>query len=138
MSVIGEFTVPASALAMHRTLTASRGTTVEIERVVAHQRGTLTPNVWIRGGDREQFETAIDEAPSLVGDAPRRLRGRDALPGGVAPGRRVRRTGLPRDGRDHPRGDGPGRMWELRLRFDDHQEVSTVNEYWGSTASRSR
>lgn len=42
-SVIGAFTVPASALAMHRTRTATPGMTVEIERVVAHESGTLTP-----------------------------------------------------------------------------------------------
>lgn len=51
-SVIGESTVPASALAMHRTLTATPGMTVEIERVVGHQSGTLTPYFWVRGGPR--------------------------------------------------------------------------------------
>jgi hypothetical protein len=65
MSIIVEFTVPSRALAMHRTLEAAPETIVEIERVVAHPNGRLTPYFWIRGGDREAFERTIDTDPSV-------------------------------------------------------------------------
>lgn len=52
MSVIGTFTIPASPPAMQQTLTCVPELTVEIERVVAHPRGTLTPYFWTRGAAR--------------------------------------------------------------------------------------
>ena len=65
MSVIGEFTVPVTAVAMHRTLTTAPAVAVELERVVARESGTLTPYFWVRGGDSERFKTAIAEDPSV-------------------------------------------------------------------------
>ena len=55
-SVIVEFTVPASALTMQETLAVSPEMIVEIERVVAHERGTLMPYFWVRGGDMERLK----------------------------------------------------------------------------------
>lgn len=34
---------------MQETLAATPGMTVEIERIVAHQRGTFMPYFWVRG-----------------------------------------------------------------------------------------
>lgn len=130
MSVIGEFTVPADALAMHQTLTATPGMTVEIERVVAHQSGALTPYFWIRGGDMERFETAIHDDPS-VSKATRLDTHEDGTlyraewpPDVESVGHAYLQTGatiLEAIGRnDH---------WKLRLRFDSREDVSTFNEY---------
>lgn len=66
MSVIGEFTVPASALAMQQTLAEVPEMSVVIERVVAHESGTLTPYFWVRGGDMERFRSALTEDPSVL------------------------------------------------------------------------
>ncbi|WP_225335558.1 helix-turn-helix domain-containing protein [Halomicrobium urmianum] len=130
MSVIGEFAVPASAVAMHRTLAAAPEMTVEIERVVAHEGGTLTPYFWIRGGDADAFEAAIREDPS-VSDATRL----DVHEGGTlyrakwppdveSVGHAYLQTGatiLEATGRDDE--------WELRLRFDTHRDVAEFREY---------
>lgn len=130
MSVIGEFTVPASTLAMRETLAAAPDTTVEIERVVAHQSGTLTPYFWVRGGDRDRFETAISEDPSLsettrLDDHENGTLYRAKWPPDVeSVGQAYLQTGaiiLEATGRDEE--------WELRLRFDTHEDVSAFDEY---------
>lgn len=130
MSILGEFTVPASALAMHETRTATPGTTVEIERVVAHQCGTHTPYFWVRGGDMEQFETAITNDPSAA--AAERI---DVYEDGT-----LYRATWPPDvesvGAAYLQTDatileatGRDQWWELRLRFDTHDDVSAFYEY---------
>lgn len=130
MSVIGEFTVPASALAMHQTLTATPEMTVEIERVVAHQSGTLTPYFWVRGGDRERFETAITDDPSVS----------EAIRLDVHDNATLYRAEWPPDvesvghaylqtGATILEATGRHEEWELRLRFDTHQDVSAFYEY---------
>lgn len=130
MSVIGEFTVPASALAMHRTLAAAPGTTVEIERVVAHESGTLTPYFWIRGGDLEAFETAIADDPTVSEVS--RL---DVHEEGT-----LYRAEWPRDvesighaylqtGATILEATGRNEAWELRMRFDTREDVSAFNDY---------
>lgn len=130
MSVIGEFSVPADALAMRETLATTPEMTVEIERVVAHPSGTLTPYFWIRGGDEERFETAIQADPT-VSEATRL----DEYSDGTlyraewpqedqSIGQAYLKTGatiLEATGRDGE--------WELRLRFDDHEEVSRFSEH---------
>lgn len=130
MSVIGEFTVPASAVAMQQTLAAAPAMTVELERVVAHESGTLTPYFWIRGGDRKQFETAIADDPSV--DEATRLDTHDTgtlyraewPPEVESVGAAYLQTGatiLEATGRHEE--------WEFRLRFDSHQEVSAFYDY---------
>lgn len=130
MSVIGEFTVPASALAMHQTLGATPEMTVEIERVVAHQSGTLTPYFWVRGGDREQFDAVIAEDPSVtdvtrIDDLEDGALYRATWPPDVhSIGQAYLQTGatiLEATGRHE--------KWELRLRFDSHADVSAFHEY---------
>lgn len=130
MSVIGEFAVPASALAMSETLAATPEMTIEIERVVAHERGTLTPYFWVRGGDIDRFEAALNEDPSV-----RDFRRIDTLEDGTlykaewppdveSVGQAYLETGaiiLEATGRDHD--------WRLRLRFDTRDDVSTFYEY---------
>jgi hypothetical protein len=130
MSVIGEFSVPASALTMHGTLAAAPETVVEIERVVAHRSGTLTPYFWTRGGDRAAFEEGLADDPSVLETT--RL---DALEGGT-----LYRAAWPADiesiGQAYLRtgatileATGSAETWELRLRFDDHEHVSTFHDY---------
>ena len=130
MSVIGEFTVPASKVAMQETLGATPGMTVEIERVVAHQSGTITPYFWVRGGDVDRFEEAIADDPSVseatrLDDHENGTLYRATWPPDVeSVGQAYLQTGaviLEATGRDDE--------WELRLRFDSHEEVSTFYEY---------
>lgn len=126
MSVIGEFSVPATALAMQQSLAAEPEMTIEIERVVAHDSGTLTPYFWIRGGDRDRFETAIRDDPSVLAatrldDHEKGTLYRAEWPSDVESiGHAYLQTGatvLEASGRNE--------RWELRLRFDDQEAVST-------------
>lgn len=130
MSVIGEFVVPASALAMQRTLDATPEMTIEIERVVAHESGTLTPYFWVRGGDMERFETAIGNDPSV--SESERI---DILEDGT-----LYRADWPQNvesvgqaylqtGATILEAMGRNQEWELRMRFDDHADVSAFYEY---------
>ncbi len=130
MSVIGEFTVPASKVAMQQTLRATPEMTVEIERVVAHQSGTLTPYFWIRGGDMERFKTAIADDPSVSEATRLDIHGNGTLyraewsPDVESVGQAYLQTGaiiLEATGRHDE--------WELRLRFDTHEDVSTFYGY---------
>ena len=130
MSVIGEFTVPACALAMQETLAAVPEMTVEIERVVAHQTGTLTPYFWVHGGDVEAFETAITDDRSVfetvrIDDYAEGTLYRAEWPQDVhSVGAAYLQTGatvLEATGRDQ--------QWKLRLRFDTREDVSVFYEY---------
>lgn len=130
MSVIGEFTVPTNQVAMQQTLRATPEMTVEIERVVAHQSGTLTPYFWVRGGDMERFETVIADDPSVF-DATRldvhengTLYRAEWPPDVESVGQAYLQTGaiiLEATGRHDE--------WELRLRFDTHEDVSAFYRY---------
>lgn len=130
MSVIGEFSVPASAVAMQRTLAAIPEMTVELERVVAHRSECLVPYMWVRGGDKERFRSAIEADPSV----------REATPLDVHDGETLYRTEWSPDvesachaylqaGATLLEAKGSNRRWELRLRFDSHQDVSTFHAY---------
>lgn len=130
MSVIGEFTVPATAVAMHETLAATPGITIEIERVVAHRSGTLTPYFWVSGAERQTFEAALREDPS-VSEATRLDVLDDATlyraewpPDVESIGQAYVRTGatiLEATGRHEE--------WQFRLRFDAREDVSALAEY---------
>lgn len=130
MSVIGEITVPTSEVAMHETLSTTPEMTVEIERVVAHQSGTLTPYFWIRGGNLERFDEAIESDPSV--SDPTRL---DELEAGT-----LYRATWPPDvesvghaylqtGATILEATGRNKQWTFRLRFDTHDDFSAFAEY---------
>ena len=130
MSVIGEVTVPASELAMKETLRSVPQMTVEIERVVAYQSGTLTPYFWVRGADAGRFETAISDDPSVSAATRLDVHENGTLyraewpPDVESIGQAYLQTGaiiLEATGRD--------RKWELRLRFDTHDDASAFYEY---------
>lgn len=61
MSTIAELTVPAREFALQDTLAAVPNVEFEVERVVAHGEGRLMPFVWVRTGDFEAFEAALDD-----------------------------------------------------------------------------
>lgn len=65
MSIIAEFTVPAEQFALYQTLCQSTDMIVEVERVVTHGPDRIMPYFWTSGGDRETFETAARNDPSI-------------------------------------------------------------------------
>ena len=130
MSVIGEFTVPASALAMQQALAEVPEITVEVERVVAHESGTLTPYFWVRGGDMERFKSALEDDPSVM-EATRidmledETLYRAVWPAGVeSVGQAYLEAGA-----TVLEASGRNQRWELRLRFDNQGNLSSFHEY---------
>lgn len=130
MSVIGEFTVPASALAMEDTLATTPGMTVEIERVVAHPSGTLTPYFWVRGGEMDAFRTALADDDSVSEATRLDSYGEGSLYRAKWP-QDVESVGAAylQTGATILEATGRHQEWELRLRFDTHGAVSEFSEY---------
>lgn len=58
MSVLAEFTIPASEFVLADTLTTAPGMRIEIKRVVGG-KAFVTPYFWAAGGDFETFEQAL-------------------------------------------------------------------------------
>lgn len=130
MSVIGKFTVPASALAMQQALAEVPEMSVVIERVVAHESGTLTPYFWVRGGDMERFKSALKDDPSVS----------EATRIDVLEDETLYRAVWPTDvesvgqayleaGATILEASGRNQRWELRLRFDNQKNLSAFHEY---------
>ncbi|ADJ13835.1 bacterio-opsin activator domain-containing protein [Halalkalicoccus jeotgali] len=65
MSIIAEFTVPTEQFALYDTLCHVPGMVVEVERVVTHGPNQIMPYFWTAGGDREAFEAAARDDPSV-------------------------------------------------------------------------
>jgi hypothetical protein len=65
MSLVAEFTVPAEEFALYETLREVRESTVEVERVVAHEAGWIVPYFWVSGGEYAAFEPAAADDPSI-------------------------------------------------------------------------
>lgn len=65
MSTIAEFSIPAADFALGATLAGGPDAAIEIERVVAHGEGRLTPFVWVRAGDFDAFEDALADDSSV-------------------------------------------------------------------------
>lgn len=58
MSVLAEFTVPASEFVLAETLTVAPDMRIEIKRVIGG-KATVTPYFWAAGGDFARFEGAL-------------------------------------------------------------------------------
>lgn len=129
-TVILEASVPATALAMEETLTKTPEVTLEIERVVAHESGALTPYFWVRGGDLDTFESVIEEDPTVA-----EVTRLDIHDGGTL----YRATWPPETksvaqaylnaGAVILEAVGQNDEWELRLRFDTYSQVSEFRDY---------
>ena len=65
MVVIVNGSIPASEFALHHVLTSCSDVEIEVERVVKSGEKAVIPLVWERGGDREAFEAALDDDPTV-------------------------------------------------------------------------
>lgn len=130
MSVITEFTVPAEQFALYETLCTAREMVVEVERVVTHGPDRIMPYFWTSGGDRETFETAARNDPSVED-----LTTIDELDDAV-----LYRANWIQDvesvvyaytetGAIRLDATGRNEQWELQLRFDSETDVTQFNEY---------
>jgi hypothetical protein len=130
MSVIAEFTVPAEQFALYETLCTTPEMTVQVERVVAHDPDRIMPYFWTSDGDHEEFEASARDDPS-VEDLTRVDETEDAVlyhANWVGDVESIvyayTETGailLDATGQDE--------RWDLRLRFDSHEDLSQLTEF---------
>ncbi|MFC7166253.1 bacterio-opsin activator domain-containing protein [Halospeciosus flavus] len=130
MTVIAEYTVSADDFALAETLEAVPEVVVEIERVVAHDVGQVTPYFWIRGDDDDAFADAIERDPTTQSvtrldeyedTTLYRAEWTQNIESIVYAYVDIGATIL----------DAVGRAdnWELRMRFDDEQHVRDFGDY---------
>jgi len=129
MSVVAEVAVPAGSVAMDETLAAAPETVVEIERVVAHPDGRLTPYFWVHG-DLDAFEGALDDDPTI--EEARRLDThesealyRAAWPAGVE----SVATAVVETGGTLVSATGQRGGWGLSVRFEDPGQLPSFSTY---------
>lgn len=65
MTIIAEFTIPAEDFALSETLSRVPDLTVEVDRVIAHEAGLVSPCFWVFGDEDEKFEHATQDDPSI-------------------------------------------------------------------------
>lgn len=65
MSLVAIVRIPAAEFALSRTLTTLPDSEFECERVVETGDGVVMPLLWTRGAEREQFEGAFDDDPTI-------------------------------------------------------------------------
>lgn len=65
VSIVAQFSIPADAVALDRTLSAVPEMKLEVERLATHSREWVMPFVWVSGDDFEAFESALAEDPTV-------------------------------------------------------------------------
>lgn len=129
MSLFGELHVQPDAFALHETVRSLPDVTVEIERVVASGR-MLTPYFWVSGVDRETFEQAASDDPSV-----RDLRDLDdfqdaTLYRGEWTENVATLTYIYTEiGATILEATGTNNEWQLRMRFDDQSQLAEFRDY---------
>lgn len=129
MSVFGEFHVPSSAFALHETLTAVPEMAIEIERVVVTDE-VLTPYFWISGVPPSKFEAAAAEDSTIHNvrqldefreSALYRAEWTNRVQSVLYVYTEIEAVILEATGTDE--------RWELRIRFDERDQLSEFQEY---------
>lgn len=130
MSVIGEFTVPSSSFLLGKSLRTVPDAVVELQRVVAHSHDELVPLFWVSDCDREAFDAAIREDPTLeevvkVDEFDRGTSYRGTWTehaSGVA-------YAYIEAGATIVEASGQDDSWTLRMRFDDDETLSAFHRH---------
>ncbi|WP_224337848.1 helix-turn-helix domain-containing protein [Haloprofundus halobius] len=65
MSVIADFSVPADAFCLAHTLKSAQQMAAELDLLVAHSPDYIMPFLRVVGNEWEQFETILDEDPTV-------------------------------------------------------------------------
>lgn len=65
MSVIGEFSVPASSFALEESMAEQPSVVVEAERMATHSTMQVMPFLWASDCDAGTFQNALDHDPSV-------------------------------------------------------------------------
>ncbi|MFP8955996.1 bacterio-opsin activator domain-containing protein [Natrialbaceae archaeon A-CW3] len=130
MSLIAEFAVTSDDFALDRVLAAAPEMIVEVERIVATMEDRIMPYFWVTGGDFEAFEDAFDTDDSVTHatvidevDDSKLFRAEWAkdVESIVYAYLETGATLLKAVGKDD--------RWELRMRFDDTENLTAFREY---------
>ncbi|MFP9191802.1 bacterio-opsin activator domain-containing protein [Natronosalvus vescus] len=130
MSFIAEIAVTSDDFALDHVLAAAPEMVVEVERVVATMEDRIMPYFWVTGGDFEAFEEAFEADGSVnhatvideVDDSKLyRAEWTKNVESIVTAYLEIGATLLKAVGKD-------GR-WELRMRFDDHENLAAFRAY---------
>jgi hypothetical protein len=128
MSVIAEFRIDASQFALGDVLQGGGNVEVEVERVVPATDGIM-PYVWVIGTDTEAFERAVRQNPEIESltrldrvneRVLYRVVWHESVQSLVAGMVQTEATILEARG---------GREWQFRIRFADHEHLSTFSDY---------
>ncbi|MHC3439159.1 helix-turn-helix domain-containing protein [Natrialbaceae archaeon A-gly3] len=130
MATIAAFRLPTNALALGATIDTDSGIRLDLERIVPAQEGVL-PFFWVSGcSDFERFERVALEVPAV----------RSLEVASEANGRRLYRArwsedvegvvrGITTTGGTILSGRGTADGWRIELRFLDHGDVRTFQQY---------
>lgn len=130
MSIIAEFSVESDDFALNHALTETPHMVIEIEQVVATMENKVMPYFWVNGGDHEEFKAAFENDDSVTNIATI----------DEADGAKLYRAEWTKNietivyayvelGATIIRAIGRNENWELRIRFDDQESLSTFQEY---------
>jgi hypothetical protein len=128
MSIVAEFTIESDQFLLGRVLRTGGRMNVEIERVVPTSR-RIMPYVWVSGDDRAGFEDAVratDEVHELlhldtIGDRSLyRIDWDETVESLIYGMVETNATILEAHGGD---------SWLFRIRFNDHESLSTFSDY---------
>lgn len=129
MSVIAEFQAPAESFVLGWTLEQLPDVRLEVERVVTSGREPVTPYFWVSDGDLIQFETLLEDDPTIE----------DVIMLEEQDGERFYRGTWRQNGNDFLfalsdvvatvlEAVGQESVWELTLLFNDHDALSAFHE----------
>lgn len=131
MSIVADFTIPASQFALGETLTAVPEANVEFERIVTHSQEWVMPFLWVRGDDLDAFDEALRadssvESATLTDDfgdvVLYQLKWSDAVTETI--NAIFDRAGTLIEA------SGSAESWDITVRFDDHSSVSDLQDHF--------
>lgn len=129
MSIFVEFDLPTSAFALEETLVSIPDAVIEVERVVAAEE-LLTPYFWVANVSGDEFEAAAETDPSI-----RQVHRLDVFEEATL--YRAEWTqniesivyAYTQVGAVILSATGQKDIWEVQLRFDDHDQLTKFQTY---------
>lgn len=130
MSIIAEFAVPSEEFALHETLVSVPEVIVELERVVAHESDRIMPLFWTTGDSHAGFEDAASDDPS-VENVTKLDEADDAVLYRAEWVQNVETVtyAYTETGATILEATGQNERWDLQMRFDDENALSTFRTY---------
>lgn len=131
MSIVTEFTAPASEFLLEETLAAAPDITVEGERIVTHSHEWTMPFVWVSGPEFEPFDRALPEDDTVAEHAVLDDFGRTRLYEITWVDEwQDRITRILNMGGTIMEASAEGETWDVAIRFADREHLSDLQQYF--------